>query len=83
MSSPLTDLLGQSQALRVGDWSQFLLLQLLDRLLLIPEIQLGAHQDDGCRGAVVPYLRVPLGGGNEQEHVSFFGVNLTKRGVDE
>lgn len=53
----------------VGDWSQFLLFQLLDGLLLVPEIQLGANQDDGCRGAVVPHLRVPLEGTYEQEDV--------------
>lgn len=65
----------------VGDWSQFLLLQLLDRLLLVPEIQLGAHQDDGCRGAVVPHLRVPLGGANEQERVSVFVVKLLQHRI--
>lgn len=38
----LTDLLGQSQALRIGDRSQLLFFQLLDGLLLVPQIQLGA-----------------------------------------
>lgn len=56
----LTDLLGQSQALRVGDGSQLLFFQLLNCLLLVPQIQLGAHQDDGCGRAVVANLRVPL-----------------------
>lgn len=58
---PHTDLLGQSQALRVGDRRQLLLFQLLDGVLVIPQVQLGAHQDDGCAGAVVPHLGVPLG----------------------
>lgn len=56
----LTYLLSQSQALRVGDWRQLLFLQLLNGFLLVPQIQLGAHQDDGCGRAVVADLRVPL-----------------------
>lgn len=56
----LTYLLSQSQALRVGDWRQLLFLQLLNGVLLIPQIQLGAYQDDGCGGAVVANLGVPL-----------------------
>ncbi len=56
----LTYLLSQSQALRVGDWCQLLFLQLLNGIFLVPQIQLGAHQDDGCGGAVVANLRVPL-----------------------
>ena len=46
--------------LRVGDGRQLLLLQLLNRVLVLPEIQLGAHQDDRGVGAVVAHLRVPL-----------------------
>lgn len=57
---PHTDLLGQCQALWVGDRRQFLLLQLLDGVLVVPQVQLGAHQDDGCAGAVVPNLGKPL-----------------------
>lgn len=56
----LTDLLSQSQALGVGDRRQLLFLQLLDGFLLVPQIQLGAHQDDRCGGAVVTNLGVPL-----------------------
>lgn len=56
----LTYLLSQSQALRVGDWRQLLFLQLLNGVLLVPQIQLGAYQDDGCGGAVVTNLGVPL-----------------------
>ena len=56
----LTNLLSQSQALGVGDRRQLLFLELLDGFFLVPQIQLGAHQDDGCGGAVVANLRVPL-----------------------
>lgn len=56
----LAYLLGQSQALRVGDGCQLFLFQLLDGLLLIPQIQLGTHQDDRCGGAMVADLREPL-----------------------
>lgn len=56
----LTYLLSQSESLRVGDWCQLLLLQLLDGVLLVSQIQLGAHQDNGRGGAVVANLRVPL-----------------------
>ena len=56
----LTDLFGHGQALGVGDGGQLLLLQLLNGVLVIPQVQLGAHQDDGCVGAVVTHLRVPL-----------------------
>lgn len=55
-----TYLLSQSQALRVGDWCQLLFLQLLNGVLLVPQIQLCAHQDDGCGGTVVANLWVPL-----------------------
>ena len=56
----LTYLLGHGQALGVGDGVQLLLLQLLNGVLVIPQIELGAHQDDGRVGAVVANLWVPL-----------------------
>ena len=56
----LTYILCQSQAVRIGDRWELLLLQLLNSVLLVPQIQLGAHQDDGRGGAVVTNLRVPL-----------------------
>lgn len=59
----LTDFFGHGQALRVDDGGEFLLLQLLDGVLVVSEVQLGAHQDDGSVGAVVSDLRVPLRGG--------------------
>lgn len=55
-----TNILGQCQALWVGDRSQLLLLQLLNGVLVVSEVQLGTHQDDGRAGAVVPYLGEPL-----------------------
>ena len=58
--SLLTDLLCQSQPLRVGDGRQLLFLQLLNSVLLIPQIELGPNQDDGCGGAVVANFGEPL-----------------------
>lgn len=57
----LTDLSRHGQPLRVGDGGKLLVPQPLDGVLVISQIQLGAHQDDGCVGAVVSHLRVPLG----------------------
>ena len=39
----LTYLLGHGQALGVGDGVQLLLLQLLNGVLVIPQVELGAH----------------------------------------
>lgn len=55
-----TDLFCHGKALGVGDGRQLLLLQLLNRVLVIPEIEFGAHENDGGVGTVVPHLRVPL-----------------------
>ena len=60
MSHSLTDLSCHGQALRIGDGGQLLVSQPLNGVLVISQIQLGAHQDDGCVGAVVSHLRVPL-----------------------
>lgn len=54
------NLSGHGQALRVGDRGELLVPQPLNGVLVISQIQLGAHQDDGCVGAVVSHLRVPL-----------------------
>lgn len=70
---PHTNILGQCQALRVGDGSQLLLLQLLDGVLVISKVQLGTHQDDGGAGAVVPYLREPLERGRGSERKQWKG----------
>lgn len=56
----LTDLSGHGQALGVGDRGELLVSQPLNGVLVISQIQLGAHQDDGRVGAVVSHLRVPL-----------------------
>lgn len=58
--SELTYFFGHGQALGVDDGGEFLLLQLLDGVLVVSQVQLGAHQDDGSVGAVVSDLRVPL-----------------------
>lgn len=58
----LTDLSGHGQALGVGDGCQLLVPQPFNRILVIAEVQLGAHQEDGCVWAVVPHLWVPLWG---------------------
>lgn len=56
----LTDLSGHGQALWVGNGRQLLVPQPFNGVLVITEVQLGAHQKDGCVGAVVPHLWVPL-----------------------
>lgn len=50
----------------IGDRRQLFLLQLLDGVLVIPQIQLGAHQDDGRGGAVMTNLGVPLETGRKE-----------------
>ena len=47
--------------LRICDGREPFLLQLLDRLLVLPQVEFGAHEDDGHVGTVVPHLWVPLG----------------------
>lgn len=59
----LTYFFSHGQALRVDDGGEFLLLQFLDSVLVVSQVQLGAHQDDGRVGAVVSHLRVPLAEG--------------------
>lgn len=55
------DLLGHCQSLGIGDGGELLVLQLLDRGLVVAQIQLGADQDDRDTGAVVTHLGEPLG----------------------
>ena len=52
----------------ICDWCQLLLLQLVNGVLVLPEIELGADQDDGHVGAVMPDFGVP------------FGTNVFERG---
>lgn len=54
------DLLRHGQPLRVRDGGELAVAQLLHGVLVLPQVQLGAHQDDGCVGAVVAHLGVPL-----------------------
>lgn len=56
----VTDLFGHRQSLWICNGGEFLLLQLLCGVLVISQIQLGTHQDDGSVGAMVSHLRVPL-----------------------
>lgn len=56
----ITDFFGHGQSLGVRDGGELLLPQLLCGLLVISQIQLGAHQDDGSVGTVVSHLRIPL-----------------------
>lgn len=58
----LTNLSGHSQTLRIGDGCQLLVPKPFNGVLVITEVQLGAHQKYGCVGAVVPHLWVPLWG---------------------
>ena len=65
----LTYFFSHGQALRIDDGREFLLLQFLDSVLVVSQVQLGAHQDDGCVGAVVSHLRVPLAEEREEDEV--------------
>lgn len=56
----ITDFFGHGQSLGVRDGGEFLLPQLLYGFFVIPQIQLGAHQDDGSVGTVMSHLRIPL-----------------------
>lgn len=64
----VTDLFGHGEAVRVGDGREFLLPQLVAGLLVFPQVQLGAHQDDGRAGTMVADLRVPLHRQQQQHH---------------
>lgn len=56
----LTNLPCHGQALGIGYGGQFLITQPFNGVLVIPQVQLGAHQDDGSIRTVVPDLWVPL-----------------------
>lgn len=58
----LTYFFSHGQALRVDDGGKFFLFELFNSVLVISQVQLGAHQDDWRVGAVVSHLRVPLQG---------------------
>ncbi len=68
----LTYFFSHGQALRVDNGGEFLLFQFFDGVLVVSQVQLGAHQDDGRVGAVVSHLRVPLwqerGGQSQRLH---------------
>lgn len=56
----LTYFLCHGQPLGVDNGVQLLLLEFFDSVLVVSQVQLGAHQDYGRVGAVVSHLRVPL-----------------------
>lgn len=70
ISSVRTDLSSHGQTLRVSDGRQLLVPQPLYGVLIVPQVQFGAHQDDGCVGAVVSHLGVPLEHRNTQSCVA-------------
>lgn len=55
-----TNLFGHGQALWVRDGCKFLFFQLLNCVLVISQVQLGANEDNGSVGTVVSDLWVPL-----------------------
>lgn len=63
----VTNLFGHRQSLGICNRREFLLLQLLHCVLVISQIQLGTHQDDGSVGTMVSHLRVPLRKDNNTE----------------
>lgn len=71
------DLLGHGQSLRIGDRRQLLVLELLNRLFVVAQIELGAHKDDGHVVAMVTHLGEPLGA-----HV-LEGSGIHQREADE
>lgn len=52
--------MARERYLGVGDRGQSLLLEFLNGLLIVSQVKLGAHQDDGSVRTVVAHLRVPL-----------------------
>lgn len=62
----LTYFFGQCKTLWVSDGCKFFLFQLLDGLLLVSQIELGANQNNWSGRAVVPHLWIPLEGAEEQ-----------------
>lgn len=46
--------------LRVRNGWELFVLEIVYSFTVVPQIQLGAHEDDGRVAAVVLYLRIPL-----------------------
>lgn len=55
-----TDLSGHGETLRISDGGQLFVPQALDGVLIVPQIQFGSHQNDGCVGTVMTHFRIPL-----------------------
>ena len=45
----------------IGDWCELFFIQPLDRLLVLPQVNLCPHKDDGLIGTVVTHLWIPFG----------------------
>lgn len=56
----ITNLFGHGQSLGIGNGREFLLLKLLHGILVISQIQFGAHEDYWSVGTMVSHLRIPL-----------------------
>lgn len=69
-----TDLPGHGQALWVGNGRELFVSQPFNGVLVIPQVQLGAHQDDRCVWAVVTNLWIPL-----QRMMKMLNVNGKQR----
>lgn len=54
------DVLGSSESFIIGDGLHSLLTQALDGVLVLPQIELGADEDDRDVGGMVTDLGVPL-----------------------
>jgi len=76
----VTDLFGQGEAVRVGDGREFLFPQLVAGLLVFPQVQLGAHQNDGRVGTMVVHLAVPLH--RQQQQQQHLGPSSDLFGLD-
>jgi hypothetical protein len=74
-----TDLLHHGQTLRKSDRGELLLPQLLNGVLVVAQVQLGADQNDGRLRTVVAHLGKPFGahilerGGTDDENIKFHG----------
>lgn len=65
---PLTYFFSHGKALWVSNRSEFLFFQLVNSVLVISQVDLGSNKNDWGAGAVMPHLRIPLGGNKEMAH---------------
>ena len=60
----------------IGDWRELFFIQLLDHILVLPQVKLCPHEDDGHIGTVVTHLWMPFGtyvfkGGRAHQGVAY------------